>query len=336
MAVSCLDLPVYSYLAGLRATMERVLPLFAQAGLKVAVVDYRAAEKTGESTGLVPVGSAGTHPAVAGYSFEGRESVLLVKARKLLCSQDLLFIAGEGGIQGCWQLAGGENSTGATASIPGHRLVLPAEGPQEASECILAHAGGLLRKKAVWACILIGGKSSRMGRPKHLIQDKAGQTWLERLVKLIEPHVAGIVLSGKGEVPESLGSLTRIPDIPGVQGPLTGIVSAMRGRPEVSWLLLACDMPHITDKAVRWLLANAALGVWASLPTITGGRTVEPLFARYEPQSRSYFESLCALGELRIGRIADFSKVKILPVPEGLHPAWSNINTPQELQSLSL
>ena len=40
------------------------------------------------------------------------------------------------------------------------------------------------QKVAVWACILIGGKSSRMGHPKHLLPgiDGSKESWLERTV----------------------------------------------------------------------------------------------------------------------------------------------------------
>jgi len=106
------------------------------------------------------------------------------------------------------------------------------------------------------ACLLIGGRSSRMGRPKHLIRGGNGRTWVENTVDLLRPFTKEIVLSGKGDVPGNLAALTRIPDVPDVQGPLTGILAAMRWRPDSCWLLLACDMPNITTESLEWLLAS--------------------------------------------------------------------------------
>jgi len=341
MVAACYDLSVYGLGAGtgpdFRNHVLSLLPLFAEAGLKVAVVNFRVSTASRGSVEpapeLVAVPAAGTSAA---YAYTGDELRLLGQVKQLQQWYDLVLIDGWTGNEGCWQLVPENQELGQGRAAGEYRLPLPVGSLLAACEVILHHAGQLQQNRPVWACVLIGGKSSRMGRPKHLLEDQAGTTWLERLVHLIQPHVAGVALSGKGDVPESLGSLPRLPDIPAVQGPLTGILSAMRWQPDVSWLLLACDMPHISDQAVRWLLASATLGVWAGLPTITDGRTVEPLFARYEPQSKAYFEELCATGERRIGRVAVFAKTRVLPVPARLQGAWSNINTPQELQSVLL
>ncbi|WP_136796949.1 molybdenum cofactor guanylyltransferase [Desulfosediminicola ganghwensis] len=340
MGASCLNLPVYCIPAGqgneLRETVYSLLPLFVEAGLEISLIRYDslvAGALSGACTSLNLEGSLSD--IVAGYSFVGDEHQLLVQARELLRSHDLVFVEGEEDIKDFWQLTFAHG--GLQEKAENNRELILGDGTlQDGFETIWTHAGRLQKKRPVWACILIGGKSSRMGQPKHLLKDKNGTTWLERVVRLLEPHVDGVVLSGKGSVPQSLAFLPRIPDIPDVQGPLTGILSAMRWQPDVSWLLLACDMPHISEEAVRWVLDSPVLGGWAGLPTLTDGRTAEPLFARYEPQSKHYFEKLCAMGERRIGRVADFAKTKLLPVPEELQFAWSNINTPQELQSVDI
>ncbi len=185
------------------------------------------------------------------------------------------------------------------------------------------------------ACLLIGGRSSRMGQPKHLIKGQNGLTWLENTVNLLQPFTTQIVLSGRGDVPASLDSLVRLPDVPGVQGPLTGILAAMRWHPDSCWLLLACDMPNITPEALQWLLAGRHPDSWGTLPRLKKDGFIEPLLALYEPQAKSYLEELCASGCLRISMIAERSKIAIPVVPQSLCRAWSNINTPEQLsQSL--
>jgi molybdenum cofactor guanylyltransferase len=185
------------------------------------------------------------------------------------------------------------------------------------------------------ACLLIGGRSSRMGYPKHLIKGVNGKTWLENTVNLLQPFTKEIVLSGQGEVPECLASLTRIPDVPEVQGPLTGILAAMRWQPDSCWLLLACDMPNITTEALEWLVATRSPGSWGTVPRLKEDGFVEPLLALYEPQAKHYFEELCSSGILRISMVARRSKIATPVIPQSLCGAWSNINTPAELsQSL--
>ncbi len=189
----------------------------------------------------------------------------------------------------------------------------------------------------VWACVLIGGRSSRMGRPKHLLEkeEKAATTWLEHTVGLLHPLIGdNIALSGAGQAPESLAHLPRLPDIPEARGPLTGILAAMRWQPEVSWLLIACDMPDISAEALAWLLAHRRPGCWGTVPRLQEDGYVEPLLAHYDYRSAPLFEHLLASGSLRIGQIAQYGKIETPLIPLHLRSSWHNINTPQELARL--
>jgi len=170
-----------------------------------------------------------------------------------------------------------------------------------------------------------------MGRPKHLIKGRNGLTWIENSVSLLRPFTQDIVLSGAGDVPDVLSSLTRIPDVPDVQGPLTGILAAMRWHPDSCWLLLACDMPNISPEALEWLLSNRTPDSWGTVPRLKEDGFVEPLLAVYEPRAREYFEELRSSGCLRISMVARRSKIATPVVPEKLCQAWSNINTSEEL-----
>lgn len=182
------------------------------------------------------------------------------------------------------------------------------------------------------ACLLIGGRSSRMGRPKHLIRGKDGQTWVEHTANLLSSFVEEVVISGKGDVPESLNHLQRIADIPEVAGPLTGILAAMRWHPDSCWLLIACDMPNITKEALDWLIATRNEESFGTVPRLHDDGFVEPLLALYEPQAKDYFEELAAASIFRISRVAKRSKIVTPVVPEHLAESWQNINTPEQLK----
>lgn len=183
----------------------------------------------------------------------------------------------------------------------------------------------------VWGCILIGGKSSRMGQPKHLIKDAGGKTWLERTVDCLKPLVAGLVISGAGATPGSLSNITHLADIPGVAGPLAGILAANRWQPQVSWLLVACDMPHISKEAVEWLLANRCPGCWGVVPRMLETGYVEPLFAWYDMKAGQIFERQLQKGVMRISKVADHPKIANPIIPGSLRYGWENVNTPEQL-----
>lgn len=190
-----------------------------------------------------------------------------------------------------------------------------------------------LQRIPVWACILIGGKSSRMGRPKHLIKEGKHRSWLERTVEILRPLVDGLVVSGTGRLPEPLAGMVRLPDIPGVAGPLTGILSACRWQPLVSWLLVACDMPYISPEAVEWLLSERRIGCWGLVPRLAGKEHCEPLFAWYDFRAGPIFEQQLLDDNLRIGSIASHAKIDTPQIPDSLRGSWQNINTPEQLSA---
>lgn len=203
----------------------------------------------------------------------------------------------------------------------------------DCSHWIVNQLGEIVRQTPVWACVLIGGRSSRMGRAKHLLTDSGGRTWLENTVAAVAPFVGQVVLSGGGLVPESLRDLVRLPDIPGVAGPLTGILSAMRWQPDVSWLLVACDMPSLSAEALGWLLESRQPGRWGTVPKRSRDSHVEPLLAHYDSRCRAIFEEVLASGSSRIGDAARHEKIATPVIPAEFLAAWDNINTPEELQS---
>jgi glutamate dehydrogenase (NADP+)/cyclic pyranopterin phosphate synthase/molybdopterin-guanine dinucleotide biosynthesis protein A len=181
-----------------------------------------------------------------------------------------------------------------------------------------------------WACVLIGGKSSRMGRSKHLLVGNDGRTWLETMVAKLEAVTTGVVLSGKGVVPDSLVHLPRLEDIVGVQGPLAGILAAMRWNPSVSWLLVACDMPDMDLAGLKWLLSTRGLGVWGTVPRHPQTGQLEPLLAHYDFRSSGIFEKMLASGCLRMKMIGADRRINTPKIPVEFCHCWRNCNTPED------
>lgn len=181
----------------------------------------------------------------------------------------------------------------------------------------------------VYAGILIGGNGERMGSPKRLVKT-ADKTWLERTAEIVQSLVHQVVVLGRGEIPGSLRELPVLTDVQDVEGPLAGMLSAMRWRPFVSWLFLACDLPLLSAKAAEWLLSTRVPGVWATMPKLQGGRNLEPLLAHYDFRSHHLLED-----GSRPADIASSPKVITPTPPSDIADAWTNINTPADLGSLT-
>ncbi len=178
----------------------------------------------------------------------------------------------------------------------------------------------------VLGCLLIGGKSSRMGRPKHLLL-KDGSTWLTRTAHTLAQVCDLVVVAGQGEMGGC--QLPRLPDVPGVTGPLAGLLSAMRWQPWATVLACACDLPDLSLPALRWLLEQRQPGAWAVIPTL--GEFHEPLLALYDFRSRPALEGMAERGELRLSNLVGSEGVRVVSPPQGLHMAWRNVNYPEQI-----
>ena len=189
-------------------------------------------------------------------------------------------------------------------------------------------------KTPVLGCILIGGRSSRMGHPKHMIQ-KNGRTWIERTVEVLDQLTSRVIVAGTGTLPESVRDCDRLVDVPNVRGPMAGILAALRWAPHASWLVTACDLPLLSVPALEWLLSSRAPGVWATLPRLKGPQDgIEPLLAHYDFRARLPLENLASEGEFSISRLATHPKIILPSPPSSLVTAWQDVNTPAELEQV--
>ncbi len=262
------DLPILGICgwsgSGKTTLIEQAVPRLAQEGLKVAVVKHDAhgidVDRPGKDSDRLY--RAGADVLLQG---PGEELLRLHRTQgsdwtaalvRLAERYDLVLVEGHKGtpLAKVWLL--GDDGAKPPPDIQSVTGVLP-EGPDRLAG-LLALLKGFLReqwsKTPVFGCVLIGGKSSRMGRPKHLMR-KDGQTWLARTAELLRHVCESVVIAGGGVVPEGASSFPRLVDVPDAEGPMSGLLAAMRWAPHASWIVAACDLPdHL---ASAWRNANA-------------------------------------------------------------------------------
>lgn len=180
------------------------------------------------------------------------------------------------------------------------------------------------QRRPLRAGVLIGGKSSRMGQPKHLME-VGGRSWLESICDTLGEATDSVCILGAGELPSGC-KIPRLPDVPGRQGPVAGMLAAMRWDPACDWFFAACDMPYMTPEALNWLNGQRRPGVWSIIPRNPETEKVEPLLAIYSPQARTLLEPVHSPRTL-----ASHGRTAVPTLPLNLRKAWANINTPEEL-----
>jgi len=164
--------------------------------------------------------------------------------------------------------------------------------------------------------VLVGGKSSRMGR------DKAS-------LPLNDSTMAEQIASRVGEVighpPILIGTAARRDLIPGC-GPLGGVFTALSTTRHDWNLIVACDMPDLTVEFLRHLIARRADGFDCVVPRTQAG--FEPLCALYHRRCRDAAEH--AIQGKLFKMQAFVSSLRTLAVPVEDPLPLRNVNTPEQ------
>jgi molybdenum cofactor guanylyltransferase len=179
--------------------------------------------------------------------------------------------------------------------------------------------------------LLVGGKSSRMGKDKAMLNLHGTPQYLHML-QLMKPFVSEVYLScrpGQEDVyPIADGNY--LPDNPEFAGPLAGILSAFQRFPDSAWLVLACDLLLIDGAVLSDLIKSRDPQADATCYVSPHDGLPEPLIAIWEPSVLPKARELAGLGIQCPRKVLLQSKlVSFEPAnPDRL----GNFNTPEELQ----
>jgi len=191
--------------------------------------------------------------------------------------------------------------------------------------------------KETCAVILAGGKSSRMGRDKALI-DVAGRPLIRVLADRLLSLTRNVFISANADSVYRFLNLPVIPDLYSEQGPLAGIHAVMRTFDAEFYITLACDLPH-ASAALFSAMLDAAEGFDAVIPLSSNGRA-HPLCAVYRATCLSVIEDALQKGA---NKTIDVFSESVLRT-RWFHPEegffreteLANINTQEDLQRLRL
>jgi molybdopterin-guanine dinucleotide biosynthesis protein A len=187
----------------------------------------------------------------------------------------------------------------------------------------------------ICAVILAGGKSSRMGSNKALL-DFGGRPLINILADRIRPITNQILISSNDPTCYEFLHLPVIPDQYPGQGPLAGLHAAMLWHDCLLYIVLACDLPNLRASLLR-KLAFLAEGYDIAIPRTRDG-IAHPLCAVYRRTCLPAVENSLAQGDNKMIEILEETSLSIRWVgPEEGHfkdADLANINTPEDLQRL--
>jgi molybdenum cofactor guanylyltransferase len=184
----------------------------------------------------------------------------------------------------------------------------------------------------VTLAIQAGGRSSRMGRDKGLVE-LAGKPLIRHILDRLAPLAGDLLITTNDPAAYSaFGARTAADERPGA-GALDGLWTALEAAEGDPVLVVACDMPFASRRLAAHLLALSA-GAEAVVPR--PGGEFEPLFAAYRRSCAVAIRRALDTGQRRV--ISFFPDVRLRLVEadevERIDPdPWSffNVNTPDEL-----
>jgi molybdopterin-guanine dinucleotide biosynthesis protein A len=182
---------------------------------------------------------------------------------------------------------------------------------------------------AVYGLILAGGLSSRMHRDKAALE-YGGKTQLDRAFELASRHVSRVFVSVRANQTADPTRARRpliVDSVPG-EGPTVGIRSALAAYSEVAWLVLACDLPFVSDAAVSHLLRERDPASLATAYRSAHDGLPEPLCAIWEPAAAAPLAAYQAGGGHCPRKFLIRHPARVLEPFDSR--ALDNINTPEE------
>jgi molybdopterin-guanine dinucleotide biosynthesis protein A len=111
-------------------------------------------------------------------------------------------------------------------------------------------------------------------------------------------------------------------------GPIVGIRSALAAYPEAAWLVLACDLPFLSDAVLERLLAERDPSALATAYRSASDGLPEPLCALWEPAAAAALDAYLSGGGRCPRKFLIGHGARLLdPIDEH---ALDNVNTPEE------
>ena len=187
-----------------------------------------------------------------------------------------------------------------------------------------------MKESSLYGLVLAGGRSSRMGEDKGLIQyyDKPQR---EHLFDLLGKFCDKVFTSCRKDqaIPVSINPIY---DKFEFESPLNGILSAMDQHPGIGWLAVAVDMPNVNEDVLRFLISNRDTTKIATCFYDSEGRLPEPLLTIWESSALPLLQKFRHDGGISPREFLKANDCMKLICPDSqIH---FNVNTPEDFARL--
>lgn len=189
----------------------------------------------------------------------------------------------------------------------------------------------MTKKQHINAYILAGGKSSRMGTDKGLM-DFGGKKIVQYVIEQVKPLVEKVVIVSNNPEYKQFG-LKVIEDVIKDVGPAGGIYTALCHSKAEKNIVLSCDMPFVSQEALKSLI-DQSLDWEITVPVYK--QKLEPMISVYLTACKSKWEELISKKIFKLQVLYSHFKTLELNVDDNplFHEKlFTNINTSTDLNN---
>lgn len=173
--------------------------------------------------------------------------------------------------------------------------------------------------------ILAGGKSSRMGQDKALLEIN-GKPMIQNVSELLRGFCDEIIVASSNNDHARFGDFM-VSDIFENAGPQAGIHAGLLAAKNDKCIVISCDTPFITKKVLEVLLAKSD-----ERPITVAGTEewLHPLVGVYTRSASKTISARLNGGMLSMYPLLKIMDAKIVYFSENEEKAFENINTQEE------
>ena len=183
----------------------------------------------------------------------------------------------------------------------------------------------------LYGLILTGGFSKRMGADKAYL-NYHGKPQFRYLFDLLQTFCEKVFLSCRKEQSVQFGGqFPKIIDLHDGIGPMNGLLSFFEKYPSNACLTVACDMPFVNEKAIRFLMDNHKPDQLATAFKNKKGFP-EPLLTIWEPKSHKILETAFSKKLYSLRDILQENDCWVLQSPDD--KTLLNVNNREELETI--
>jgi len=185
------------------------------------------------------------------------------------------------------------------------------------------------------AALLAGGESRRMGKDKATLLVRGKPLWEIQLELLRKLEPLEIFVSARADPVWRPADVPFVADDPPSRGPLSGLAASLAQMRANHLLVLAIDMPFMTEKYLKALCSQLepCRGVIAKIDD-----RFEPLAAIYPRKVSDDFRSALSGTDFSLqtvaGRLVEERRLHVIPVSKKEKQLFLNVNELSDLAVL--